>query len=941
MPNFDDLFSAIQSARRAGRLWSLSEIGCSEQRYRELLEWCRSLKHYEFDILAYQRPTMLGAVLLWLHAEVIRRHGSDGVLWPVLTDRSIVPWQEHTWRRLYNSGGHLLPTHGRLLKSGVQMLGLRHAFDEEDIHQWYQLIYLQFGFTHEDARKRLSAWLSGQVRPVSVEKLLTARDEGARGFQKTWSKMRQFRLGNVSRRNMEVHLRSCCWVLPEWAEDMIKAASEAQVVWGDADEMEDEAFFTAARLVWDGQTPPSFQVELCGLEGLPHDRDLELRCGGMVLRRLLSQADGSLALDGDSVVTLACSAGLKPQMELRLVADDGTLVRHGVVTLWHGDSDVSLLRPSDGHLVAEEQLKLGQSFLAITFQDLILDPPAYEQTPIGAGYILHRFQSNWAGVIRAKLYDMVVWCTAGFGNPPSPLPVDVVDVRWRETLDFTQAVNPSPWRTRIEIRILDNQWAFAGMRWSRADGQLMKFSRPPEQLSLVEADAARPIQVRVVLKHQSGRLATVPATLPPPVRGCLRWPENGRPQVQHGEKAMLAADAQRVLWSFFLPRVEDAGGMPVEVETSTCSFMEGDAVRGCIRSRASILPVVAGYGAPAWVSRDPYNSDEKLMAVASRVIDGGVIGQVRIEGQKALVSRFGNFELGPDHRLIAWFSAKDKLGALEQPQISATSTGWEFLLPEGRWLLGVALFYQGIRLGSWFDSHKWSAVMLKPEAAAAPEMAALLRVWKTPLLHGHGTVNHRAAVVAWLRREWRGVLPVWLASSGQLKGPVDEVWSCPQLSDHWKEAVQSLLCEALPRPESENCWDFIRLIAGDHALQARGDLLGAVALDLRDFCPLLAARVLESALKTATTSPDAVNVPLLFARLQALNLCTDRIADELASRHGDRDGVWLRSCIPSFYELNQLHRPLPLAYRRLAMNSEFRRFAFGTWLQEIRFRPHI
>lgn len=404
---------------------------------------------------------------------------------------------------------------------------------------------------------------------------------------------------------------------------------------------------------------------------------------------------------------------------------------------------------------------------------------------------------------------------------------------------------------------------------------------------------------------------------------------------------MLAADAQRVLWSFFLPSVKDSSGMPVEVEPGNCAFMEGNAVRGRIRSRAGILPVVAGYGAPAWISHDPYNSDEKLLTVASRVIDGGAIGQVRVEGQKAVVPRFGNFDLGPDHRLMAWFSAKDKPGMLVQLSVTATKDGWEFPLPEGRWLLGLALFYHGARLGSWFDSHKWSGAMLKPDAASPAEIAALLRVWKAPLLHEQGTTNHQIAVVTWLRREWSSVLPVWLATSGQLQGPADEVWPCLPLTDHWKEAVQSLLIEALPRPEPESCWDFVKMIAKDCRGQATFDLLGAAVMDLWDVCPLLANRVLEAGLKAYPAGKKAVTASALLGPLQALSPCSDKIADELASKHNGRDGGWLRACIPSLHELNQPHRTLPLAYRRLAMNPEFRKFAFGTWLQEIRTRLRL
>ncbi len=951
MPIFDRLIDRISASKPHHSAWSLAQLGGSEIAYQDLREWASKLSPYEFDDLSRQRPAHLGIVLLWLHAEVMRRHGGDGQVWPVLTDRSIVLWREHTRQKLYNAAGHLLPSHGKLLEHGVQRFGLRHAFDEDDVQKWYQLIYLQFGFTHEDAKKRLSAWLSGQIRPISVGKLLSASDDGAREFQRMWSKLRQFRLGNVSRQKTGEHLRSCCWVLPEWTDDLLEAASKAQVSWGAEDEAaaeEEEAFFTIPRLVWDGQTPPSFQVELCRLEDLSGDQDLELRCGGTILRRLLRQTDGGLALDGDSVVTLCSGVGLKPQIELRLVAGDGTLVRHGVVTLWNGDADVSLLRPSDGLLVAEDQLKSGQSFLAITFQDLILTPSAHEQTPIGSGYVLHRYQSNWNGVIQAKLDDMVVWSSTAFGTRPTPLPLDVLEVRWGETLDFTQAVNPSPWKTHIKIRVQNNEWTFAGMRWLNVDGQLMKFVQPPEHLSLVEADVARPIRLRVTLKHQSGRLATIPAILPPPVKGCLKWTEDDRPQAQHGDETLLAADARRLLWRFLLPLVKDHNGRPVEVEPGACSFMEGDAISGRIRGRASILPIVAGYGAPAWISRDPYNSNEKLLTVASGVIDGGVIGQIRFEGQKALVPRFGNFQLGTDHRLTVWLSTENDPGAptvVDRTSINETDSGWEFPVPEGSLLLGLALFYQGMRLGSWVDPQRWSAEMLKLDIATPAELAALLRVWKAPLLHEQEANDHRAAVVTWLRQHWRDVLPVWLATGGQLQGPAGEVWPCPQPSDHWIDTVQSLLSDSLPKPDSETCWAFVKEMAKERDVDSAFEQLGFVVTGVADVCPLLGARLLETALN-APVADIAIrnNQVRLITQLMAVYIATgdqDLAANDLARRFGGRDGHWLRTSIQSLRELNQPHRTPSLSYRRLAMSSKFRKFAFGVWLQEIRSRLHL
>lgn len=942
MSAFENLYSLIQARRPGGELWSMAQLRASNDEYEAMLEWARGLGCYDFDALSHRQPAMLGAVLLWLHSEVLRRRGGDGSMWPVLRDRSIVPWQEQTWGRLYPTAGSLLPSHGKLLERAVQWLGLRHAFHDQDVQKWYQLIYLQFGFTHDDANSRLSAWLSGQILPVGVEKLLQASDPGALEFQLLWRKLRQFRLGNISAKNMEAHLRQSCWVLPEWSKELMQAAMRAEVSWGDDEEGEEEAFFTTPQLVWSGKEEPSFRVELCQLEQLPAEHDLELRCGGKTLRRLLRQPDGGLAADGDSMVVLGTGGALKPQMELRLVTAAGVLVRHGMVTLWEGDRDVSLFRPSDGQLVSEQQLRAGQAFDLLAFEDLKLAPAASATAKIGAGYVLHRYHSGWSAQVEARLDDMVLWTSVAFGAPALPLPVDAVEASWRDVLDFTNEVRPSPWRVGLKVRAVDPAWKIVGLRWTRADGYLMKFNTAPETLSLVEGDIAGPIRLRVMLKHSSGRHASVPVALPPPVHGCLRWPENGRPVVQSGNTTVLIKQAQMNLWSFLLPKAPDSAGMPCELEPNECSLMEGDSARGALRSRAAILPSLAGFGAPAWISRDPYNSSERLLGVGSRVIDGGVIGHVRLDGYKATVPRFGDFDLTEGHRLWAWFSSPDKPGRMvliRPSDLTVTEAGWEFPLPHGYWMVALVLLYQGERLGSWFDGLKWSGVMLRAGAAEPAQMAAQLRVWKAPMLQEQGDVHHRDKVAAWLKENWMTVLPVWVAGRGALKGPGDEIWPCPKASDDWKSAVQSLLAEIMPRPSPESAWSLIDSLISGSPLNSLENKLGYAIRECADYCPLLAVRLLIAALQAPEAKQLQGQGSGVLHLLQIAYPCTEAEADQLALRYGKRDGKWLGRSIPSLHQLDPPNSQLPLPYRRLASQSEFRKFAFGVWVQKISLPP--
>ncbi len=944
MQSTDSLYDQLLARRPPHRPWSLSEVGGGDILFEQLKAWAASLSPYEFDSLAHRAPMKLGAVLLWLHAEVARRFGHEGRLWPILSDRHVVPWAENTWALLYTPDQHLRPSHGELLLGATRMLELRNAFHVEDAQKWFRLICLQFGFTHEDARCRLSAWLSGQMPPVSVQTLLEGHDPGAIEFQKMWRKLRQFRLGNVSRTNMEQHLKACCWVLPSWSGELIEAALKADVpsLADEEDEAETDAFFTAPQLCWDENTEPSFRIELCQLNNINSDGDLEVRCGQNILARLILQPGGGYAPDAEGALSIGTGASLHHRVEVSLATPDGTLVRHGTATLWHADSDVSLLRPSDGQLVTEADLRTGQAFDVIAPADVNLFPLANLSADIGAGYRLHRIDAGWQSVIEARLDDLTLWTSAGFGAAPLPLPTDAIEVRWAARLDFSETYSPAPWRVALSMRQLDPSWTFAGMRWTRADGQIMKFSRWPDYLSLVEPDVARPITIRVIL-WKSGRVATVPVHLPPPLLGCLRWPANGRPQVQDARRTIRVADAQRALWSFYLPEIKDEDKMPENVDPRACSFMEGDAVRGKLRSRASVLPMVAGYGAPAWISIDPYNSDKQLLDIASRVIDGGVLGPVLIKDQMATVPRYGSFDLSGDHRLLTWFSMADQPGIMTvvDPMVLVeTENGWLFPIPPGCWLIAVALFYCGERLGSWFCGTKWSRLMLKEGAANPAHLAALFRIWKAPLMQSEGDENHRANVVGWLRKHWQTVLPIWLASKVAIEGPGGEQWFAPAPCNHWLEVLQSLIDEVQPRPDPLTVAPLVESMSSRCPSNRIEDRLGFTIMGLYEVSPLLAARTLDGYLRNHGAQLGQQGRGVLNL-LNGAFPCTDTKADELARHHGGRDGTWLRASIPGLHELNNLARPLPLSYRRLATNLEFRRFALGVWIQEIRSRLHL
>ncbi|GEP43112.1 hypothetical protein BGE01nite_24030 [Brevifollis gellanilyticus] len=939
------LYDQISERRPFHRPWSLAEVSSSHF-FAELKRWAEGLEVQAFDALAYQQPWRVGALLLCLHAEVIRRNGHEGQLWAVLSNRDIVCWQPQTWGRLYSSNGNLQISHGQLLERAALWLELRHAFDVEDAHKWYRLIHLQIGFTHEDAKSRLKDWLSGQWPPVAVQTLLEERDPGALEFQRMWHRLRQYRLGNVSKPSMKEHLKSCCWVLPEWTEDLLKAALAADVTPLANDEEESiSQFYTSPTLKWDGLGLPSFSVELCHLNEIEAEGDLEVRVQGRVQARLLKQDAGGFAPDMQGALILGEGAALRSWVDIRLVSIDESLVRQATLVLWDADAEVSLFRPSDGLMVAESQLRTGQAFDLIAAGDLQMIPAPSSTAGIGAGYRLHRYEKGWAGVIEARMGDVALWTSAEFGKQPEQLTLEAVRARWMQTLDFAGSANHAwPWKVPLRIDVMDRSWSFAGLRWTRADGKMMSYLSPPTELSLVEADIARPLTLRVNVRHSAGRTATIPVKLPPPMQGCVRWSTEGKPVIQRGDKTLLISDASRSMWSFLLPERRDDLGNVLSMEERRCSFMEGDVVRGGVRTRATILPKLGGYGAPAWISEDPYNGVQHTTEVGSRVIDGGVIRQVRVNGDtnRVTISRLGEFDLTNRHVLLAWIALSDKPGGVvrvNRELLTVSASGWEFPFPPGGSLLGVALLYEGTRLGSWFSSTRWSSALLLYPPADPMQMAALLRVWKAPLLQSVGDENHRSNVVAWLHEHWVKVLPVWLASRGVFIFPGIEQTPVTWLDDEWKNVVHTLLNDAGLVPSTSGAWDFLEFVTRSQFDQPVNDI--TLYLCFRDTLaeyPLFAARLLVATLRSSCVSNLKEKGRSVILQMQRGFPCLEETAMEIARRHGNRDSGWLRRSIPSLQSLEGENKTLPLSYRRLSGSEEFRKFAFGVWLEEIKKR---
>ena len=929
MPTTNELAEYLLQTAPEHQGWSLVESPNSAGRYEELRQWAQEMTYEAWTANARQRPAYLGLVLLWLESEVARRHGGDATLWPILSNNTIVPWNVWVHSELFNGAGQATQTHQDLLLTAAKYFSLRHTFDEDEGKNWYRLIYLQFGFTHDDAVQRLASWLSGQILPISIQKLLASCDSGAQTFQMVWRSLRMFRLGNLKQGLLESRLRTNPWLLLEWCNDLIEAArkSSAQLCDGEDHKAAEVRFLTGPELSWPEFGQPLFTTTLCNLDqvGL-ESADYQLKTGASILARLIRQADGSYYCDAAGRIPLP----IQPTVHLALVGDDGSIAAYDEAVLWDPLEEVTLYSSRSGAMLkSEDRLRPGAEVFLIASGDATIRPTPLASTNLALSYRLHRIAAGWEGQLEALLDDDVVW-TSRFGGAPPPRPGSAaVSAHFTRTLDL--AANEwsqvsSPWKLAIQFRIPAG-WSFTRLRWRRADGHVVQLAQIPSDLSLTELDAMRPVVLRIRISSDLHHRTEVLRVTVPFV-AALRWTAEGNPHHHPPTRKLLLGEARRQTWSFSLPTLK---GEPRDPQS--CSFAEGGMLHGRLKSRPSTLPDLAGYGAPLRVLEDPYVKATPVLEVTPCVLDDGVIGAVTwVPEENGFHIKSRLTELGEHHRLFVWYSVGDGnsvVNAIPSEELKARDDGWVWCSEANRRFHAVTLMFRGVRIGSWFDPHTWSYAAVETPPGEPSWTAAMLRAWKAPVLQNEG--RHFRNMVAWLRARWVELLPAWLASAEQT-GPSEMRWQMPVLNTHWQAAVNELLTAALPSPDGQDARHIVQALApNDLGVNALGNTLW----QLTDMCPILAARVARAYLAEFVLPSERVRFLNLILKCQDLSVSDER-AEEIGKIHGNRDGFWLQQTVPTLAAIEQGGaETIPFAYRLLSKSKDYRFYALGRWLSAI------
>ncbi len=918
MPTTGELAAHLLATAPDHEGWSIVESPNSFGKLEELLAWASGLDWMTWNTDKNIRQRELGLVLLWLESEVARQDGGEGSLWPILNDRDRIPWEGPVYTDLF-SGGHATQLHRDLLRGAAFYYSLRNTFHEEDAQNWYRLIYLQFGFTHDDAVNRLDQWLSGHGLPVSIERLLGGIDSGAREFQSLWRSLRMFRLGNLTSETMDSRFRVNPWVLPEWQADLKRAALASSVHDFQIEDFEaaEFKFVTTPRLVWNEGRDPVFKSSICNLSGFDLvDSTYLLKIEDEVYARLIRQPDETYFSDTPEE---EISLPIKPDLPVSLVSQAGSIIAHDQLKLWDLDEEASLYSANTGNqLPPDERLRAGTAVNLIVSQDVSVDPLPSEIWDLGLGYSLCRIQSGWESHIQVSLDDDLLWSSVAALAQGRFNPVGIT-AHFTSTLDLREgyyANRPAPWYLPIRITI-PHRYRLERFRWRRGDGLLIERYDLPPELSLTETDAVKPVVLRIQVS-ENGRKQTEVIKVPVPFVAALKWLKAGGVYHHQPNRKLLLSDARSQAWSFSLP---PENGQPRDPRKF--SFLEGGILHGRLKRLPSALPDFVGLGAPLKVIEDKFNVIETIMDISPCVLDGGLLGSVQwLEEEDSFFIKTRFLELGDKHEFRVF--KRDLLGILKIETIpwdnlELTEEGLFWHSWGGVSLYALSLFYEGTCVGSWFDFESWSIAVINNNYIPTPEMAKLVMEWKAPILQENGDHYHR--ITSWVFDNWVKVLPIWLRDSqnGQTR--------------KWRLAVNELLLQSLPIPDAESADEVVEGLKdpGTEGVHA----LGSAVWKLVAVCPIITVRIVRIYTAEYFTNPDKQFFFACFLNLPEMDVSENR-AEVLGRIHGNRDGRWLESTVPTLSNIDHLgEAAITPAFRLLSKSRDYRCYTLGRWLRAI------
>lgn len=884
--------------------WSLAELRADNEDFRWLCEWMRLLpsgvaqrcleegqwRKFEVGSQRISHTAAIGTLLLFSASEVARREAEERSLWASISRGH---FSETTHRVLF-AGGYPSQAYKDAVEQAARWLELRHVFGMQGLQNWYDTIYLQFGFSRQGMMRRLPEWLAGYGETFSIHQLLQDPRMRSESFTTLWEKLRLFQRGNCTEQQLLAVVRESPWVLPEWTHDLLQKAKirpqqvEGGILTGE-DIAEGEApFLDAPLLRWDLSSAPRFTCLLTNLALLDlQDESYEVVIAERVCARLYRKADGSYRAAPSDEIELPV---IEPQLAASLIAPDGQVVQNLTLQLWDQNEDVTAFYKSNGRRFDpwKSVIRPSSEVFLLLADDLTLEPPVrhwhlFKQQ----GVKLYYLPLGWSTQTRVLLNDQILWQPyltsppAKSGGQELASQIHILPDERTSPITFGKGV-------RLQI-VLPTQ---VEPVYIRACGQLVAFEQigvnevRTEEITITPRsfnfDESYRLELLLGIKTGQNPAASSAITR---VRTFADLPITGA--------AMLTASGWRALHRNDELEKEQASTQPVKMflmEIDTWDVLEGDIWVRHLSPRPAPLKALTGCGAQLKLSRGVYNMYQEPRILVHEVVDRGNVAEVTIDstetestGNRESAENEQNavrvlrirlvrpLEPGKEHT-IHWWDWSGTFHTLmpEQSQVQGEETWWQSELPpEATKPIAIAIAYNGTRLGSWWDA-RWSTAIRRPMQQAPETVAALLYWFRLPVLGHHYLRDVRSFVAAYPGE----ALAAWVGKiglpSGLQRGELDDGWLSAVRTIFWNWQPTNIPVQQLmgPLQHTETHLDFL-------------DRLKSITWKLLRVSPLLIAQVVKQWVSEQGISNRGTKESRTFVQLLIYNLAEAESSDEL------------------------------------------------------------
>jgi hypothetical protein len=693
-----------------------------EGQYGRPRNWCDRTWQEKVDgVHTASSREMFGALFLILASEIARDHCNEESLWPTIAQRVTT---NKTTRSVLFGNDHPAELSKIAMAAGARKLQLRNLIDRSGKQEYFDTIKLQIGFTIKGALGRLPDWLDGLGFPTAVQMLIGADATGedikasSVSFRRLWVSMRDFRAGRISHFAASQMLHQSPWVKATWVSELLDVVKvhrpRSAAISSDSGADTLDALFEPV-FNWENSSRPCFQLRL------NEERIYELLTGrntatfavdGAVVDRWSMNSSG--AFRGNRLLTCQRTdqpPNLRPQS--LSISCNGDPIETGDFTAFGFDDPFLIfdLR-SGGRVEANELLQPNRDYALVCDSDLTVPGVTFVK---GKGRSVYRLVRPLAESMQLKCGDDVVWePRLSASQLQRPLRITL-----RLLTDTPSRINsPARFVAAGVPEDVDSVILCIGNHatpLNQVEDGWVTTHALPVSLGLLTGDLRLRVRVsgpnykRAALPHVTFNVSGIAVLQSGTEKGkgpTWQMPKNGRLNRASGDG-----------WA----RVFDTG---------TFTLREGSCLIGTKRSNTLELRDLNARGASLCADFDGIGDrtlaevveDTGCIELYLSAIFGG--GSHRLHLRNPILPTEG-------HTVIVWQDLEAIPSIIPFNQLRVESDGFLWRFTFGKSAALIAIAYEGICLGAYWNSDEVRSLLTR---APSPEAIAILRWLKIPLL---------------------------------------------------------------------------------------------------------------------------------------------------------------------------------------------------------------